>query len=63
MLLFYFFYNINAHTYPIGLQTLAAGFLTIAKGLINTKLRADYRHRLLSLCSDVSLATESKSGG
>ncbi|XP_056844326.1 phosphatidylinositol 4-kinase alpha 1-like isoform X2 [Raphanus sativus] len=44
-------------------ETLAAGFLTIAKGLINTKLRADYRHRLLSLCSDVSLATESKSGG
>ncbi|CAH8301812.1 unnamed protein product [Eruca vesicaria subsp. sativa] len=44
------------------LETLAAGFLTIANGLINTKLRADYRHRLLSLCSDVSLATESKNG-
>ncbi|KAG2304894.1 hypothetical protein Bca52824_033545 [Brassica carinata] len=45
------------------LEILAAGFLTIANGLINTKLRGDYRHRLLSLCSDVSLATESKSGG
>ncbi|KAJ0242191.1 Phosphatidylinositol 3-/4-kinase [Hirschfeldia incana] len=44
-------------------ETLAAGFLTIANGLINTKHRADYRHRLLSLCSDVSLASESKSGG
>lgn len=46
-----------------GLQTLAAGFLTIANGLMNTKRRADYRHRLLSLCSDVSLASESKTGG
>lgn len=47
----------------VGLQTLAAGFLTIANGLMKTKLRADYRHLLLSLCSDVSLASESKSGG
>ncbi|CAA7048445.1 unnamed protein product [Microthlaspi erraticum] len=44
------------------LESLAAGFLIIARGLKNTKLRADYRHRLLSLCSDVSLASESKSG-
>ncbi|WZY96960.1 hypothetical protein YC2023_069289 [Brassica napus] len=44
-------------------ETLAAGFLTIANGLMKTKLRADYRHLLLSLCSDVSLASESKSGG
>ncbi|CAN6927714.1 unnamed protein product [Brassica oleracea] len=45
------------------IETLAAGFLTIANGLMNTKRRADYRHRLLSLCSDVSLASESKTGG
>lgn len=50
-------------TDPIALQSLAAGFLIIASGLMNTKLRADYRHHLLSLCSDVSLASESKSGG
>ncbi|KAI4295546.1 hypothetical protein L6164_035584 [Bauhinia variegata] len=43
-------------------ETLPAGFLLIARGLINTKLRSDYRHRLLSLCSDVGLAAESKSG-
>ncbi|CAD5315026.1 unnamed protein product [Arabidopsis thaliana] len=44
-------------------ETLPAGFLTIASGLMDTKLRSDYRHRLLSLCSDVGLAAESKSGG
>ncbi|KAL0722968.1 hypothetical protein Bca4012_037567 [Brassica carinata] len=44
-------------------ETLPAGFLTIASGLKDTKLRSDYRHRLLSLCSDVGLAAESKSGG
>ncbi|EOA36778.1 hypothetical protein CARUB_v10008074mg [Capsella rubella] len=44
------------------IETLTAGFLTIAIGLAKTKLRADYRHRLLSLCSDVGLASESKSG-
>ncbi|XP_010527598.1 PREDICTED: phosphatidylinositol 4-kinase alpha 1 isoform X2 [Tarenaya hassleriana] len=43
-------------------ETLPAGFLTIASGLTDTKLRSDYRHRLLSLCSDVGLAAESKSG-
>ncbi|XP_050363023.1 phosphatidylinositol 4-kinase alpha 1 isoform X2 [Argentina anserina] len=43
-------------------ETLPAGFLLIASGLTNTKLRSDYRHRLLSLCSDVGLAAESKSG-
>ncbi|KAF8075645.1 hypothetical protein N665_1074s0001, partial [Sinapis alba] len=45
------------------IETLPAGFLTIANGLVDTKLRSDYRHRLLSLCSDVGLAAESKSGG
>ncbi|CAK7329726.1 unnamed protein product [Dovyalis caffra] len=43
-------------------ETLPAGFLLIASGLKNMKLRSDYRHRLLSLCSDVGLAAESKSG-
>ncbi|KAF8390317.1 hypothetical protein HHK36_024842 [Tetracentron sinense] len=43
-------------------ETLPAGFLLIASGLTSTKLRSDYRHRLLSLCSDVGLAAESKSG-
>ncbi|CAI0377232.1 unnamed protein product [Linum tenue] len=43
-------------------ETLPAGFLLIASGLQNPKLRSDYRHRLLSLCSDVGLAAESKSG-
>lgn len=43
-------------------ETLPAGFLLIAGGLTNAKLRLDYRHRLLSLCSDVGLAAESKSG-
>lgn len=43
-------------------ETLPAGFLLIAGGLTNAKLRSDYRHRLLSLCSDVGLAAESKSG-
>ncbi|KAG5391470.1 hypothetical protein IGI04_021433 [Brassica rapa subsp. trilocularis] len=45
------------------IETLPAGFLTIANGLADTKLRSDYRHRLLSLFSDVGLAAESKSGG
>uniref|UniRef100_A0A7N0T3D3 1-phosphatidylinositol 4-kinase n=1 Tax=Kalanchoe fedtschenkoi TaxID=63787 RepID=A0A7N0T3D3_KALFE len=44
------------------IETLPAGFLRIASGLTNNKLRADYRHRLLSLCSDVGLAAESKNG-
>ncbi|KAK8617600.1 hypothetical protein V6N13_080510 [Hibiscus sabdariffa] len=43
-------------------ETLPAGFLLIATGLKNAKLRSDYRHRLLSLCSDVGLVAESKSG-
>ncbi|KAJ7978384.1 phosphatidylinositol 4-kinase alpha 1-like [Quillaja saponaria] len=43
-------------------ETLPAGFVLIASGLTSTKLRSDYRHRLLSLCSDVGLAAESKSG-
>ncbi|KAE9586651.1 hypothetical protein Lal_00004922 [Lupinus albus] len=43
-------------------ETLPAGFLLIASGLTSDKLRSDYRHRLLSLCSDVGLAAESKSG-
>ncbi|XWS39824.1 hypothetical protein CRYUN_Cryun18bG0087700 [Craigia yunnanensis] len=43
-------------------ETLPAGFLLIATGLRSAKLRSDYRHRLLSLCSDVGLAAESKSG-
>ncbi|RVW21374.1 Phosphatidylinositol 4-kinase alpha 1 [Vitis vinifera] len=43
-------------------ETLPAGFLLIASKLANAKLRSDYRHRLLSLCSDVGLAAESKSG-
>ncbi|KAL5722458.1 1-phosphatidylinositol 4-kinase [Ranunculus cassubicifolius] len=43
-------------------ETLPAGFLLIAHDLTNPKLRSDYRHRLLSLCSDVGLAAESNSG-
>lgn len=43
-------------------ETLPAGFQSIARGLTNGKLRMDFRHRLLSLCSDVGLAAESKSG-
>lgn len=43
-------------------ETLPAGFQMIARGLTNSKLRVDYRQRLLSLCSDVGLAAESKSG-
>ncbi|KAL2513533.1 Phosphatidylinositol 4-kinase alpha 1 [Forsythia ovata] len=43
-------------------ETLPAGFLLIAKGITSNQLRSDYRHRLLSLCSDVGLAAESKSG-
>ncbi|KAL6517281.1 Phosphatidylinositol 4-kinase alpha 1 [Orobanche minor] len=44
------------------IETLPAGFLSIARGITCNKLRSDYRHRLLSLCSDVGLAAESKSG-
>ncbi|KVH93237.1 Armadillo-type fold [Cynara cardunculus var. scolymus] len=44
------------------IETLPAGFQLIASGLSNGKLRVDYRQRLLSLCSDVGLASESKSG-
>ncbi|RAL49359.1 hypothetical protein DM860_012792 [Cuscuta australis] len=43
-------------------ETLPAGFLLIASKLVNPKLRSDYRHRLLSLCSEVGLAAEAKSG-
>ncbi|KAG9135092.1 hypothetical protein Leryth_011580 [Lithospermum erythrorhizon] len=43
-------------------EALPAGFLLIASDLTSSKLRLDYRHRLLSLCSDVGLAAESKSG-
>ncbi|KAK1358712.1 1-phosphatidylinositol 4-kinase [Heracleum sosnowskyi] len=43
-------------------ETLPSGFLIIARGLTNAKLRLDYRNRLLSLCSDVGLAAESRSG-
>lgn len=43
-------------------ETLPAGFLLIARHLTTPKLRTDYRQRLLSLCSDVGLAAESKSG-
>ncbi|KAF9618488.1 hypothetical protein IFM89_001889 [Coptis chinensis] len=43
-------------------ESLPAGFLLIASGLSSSKLRLDYRHRLLSLCSDLGLAAESKSG-
>ncbi|GLT98070.1 hypothetical protein SLE2022_155940 [Rubroshorea leprosula] len=43
-------------------ETLPAGFLLIASHLKSAKLRSDFRHRLLSLCSDVGLAAESKSG-
>lgn len=43
-------------------ETLPSAFLTIASDLFQPKLRADYRQRLLQLCSDVGLAAESKSG-
>ncbi|KAL2479235.1 Phosphatidylinositol 4-kinase alpha 1 [Forsythia ovata] len=43
-------------------QTLPAGFLLVAKGIMSNQLCSDYRHRFLSLCSDVGLAAESKSG-
>ncbi|GLJ12893.1 hypothetical protein SUGI_0199940 [Cryptomeria japonica] len=43
-------------------ETLPAAFLSVACGLHDAKLRSDYRHRLLALCSDVGLAAESKSG-
>lgn len=43
-------------------ETLPAGFLLVASRLSSPKLRSDYRHRILSLCSDVGLAAESKSG-
>ncbi|XP_071729991.1 phosphatidylinositol 4-kinase alpha 1-like isoform X2 [Rutidosis leptorrhynchoides] len=43
-------------------ETLPAGFQVIASGLTNVKLRVDFRHRLLSLCSDVGLVAESQSG-
>ncbi|PKA52366.1 Phosphatidylinositol 4-kinase alpha [Apostasia shenzhenica] len=44
------------------METLPAGFLLVATRLSSSKLRGDYRHRLLSLCSDVGLASESKTG-
>ncbi|XP_042443658.1 phosphatidylinositol 4-kinase alpha 1-like [Zingiber officinale] len=44
------------------IETLPSGFFLIASHLTSSKLRSDYRHRLLCLCSDVGLAAESKSG-
>ncbi|XP_074573236.1 phosphatidylinositol 4-kinase alpha 1 [Curcuma longa] len=44
------------------IETLPSGFFLIASRLTSSKLRSDYRHRLLCLCSDVGLAAESKSG-
>ncbi|CAA6664833.1 unnamed protein product [Spirodela intermedia] len=43
-------------------ETLPEGFLLVASRLRSSKLRSDYRYRLLSLCSDVGLAAESKTG-
>ncbi|KAK4405252.1 Phosphatidylinositol 4-kinase alpha 1 [Sesamum angolense] len=43
-------------------EILPAGFLLIARGITNSKLRSDYRHRLMSLCSDVGLAASGRSG-
>ncbi|KAG8364319.1 hypothetical protein BUALT_Bualt19G0116400 [Buddleja alternifolia] len=45
------------------LETLPAGLLLIARGIQSNKLRSDYRHRLLSLCSDVGLASKSGRSG
>uniref|UniRef100_A0A0D6QSE9 1-phosphatidylinositol 4-kinase n=1 Tax=Araucaria cunninghamii TaxID=56994 RepID=A0A0D6QSE9_ARACU len=43
-------------------ETLPAAFLSVACGLSDAKLRSDFRHRLLALCSDVGLAAEAKNG-
>ncbi|KAK4424153.1 Phosphatidylinositol 4-kinase alpha 1 [Sesamum alatum] len=43
-------------------EILPAGFVLIAKGITSSKLRSDYRHRLMSLCSDVGLAASGRSG-
>ncbi|KAL0412502.1 UNVERIFIED_CONTAM: Phosphatidylinositol 4-kinase alpha 1 [Sesamum radiatum] len=43
-------------------EILPAGFLLIARGITNSKMRSDYRHRLMSLCSDVGLAASGRSG-
>ncbi|KAH7425180.1 hypothetical protein KP509_11G043500 [Ceratopteris richardii] len=43
-------------------ETLPGAFLAIASNLHHIKLRADFRTRLLKLCSEVGLAAESKSG-
>lgn len=43
-------------------ETLPAAFVSVASGLTDAKLRSDYRHRLLALCSDVGLVAESKTG-
>ncbi|XP_078444700.1 phosphatidylinositol 3- and 4-kinase family protein [Wolffia australiana] len=43
-------------------ETLPEGFFLVASRLKSSKLRSDYRYRLLSLCSDVGLAAESKAG-
>ncbi|CAK9143184.1 unnamed protein product [Ilex paraguariensis] len=45
------------------MEDSSAGFHLIASGLTIITLRSDYRHHLLSLCSDVGLAAESKSEG
>ncbi len=44
------------------LQTLPGAFLHIAQCLKEQKLRSDFRHRLLSLYSDVGLVAEAKNG-
>ncbi|KAJ7560134.1 hypothetical protein O6H91_04G115500 [Diphasiastrum complanatum] len=43
-------------------ETLPLSFVLIASGLRQPHLRADYRQRLLTLCSDVGLVAEAKSG-
>ncbi|KAH9576425.1 hypothetical protein CY35_01G160200 [Sphagnum magellanicum] len=44
------------------LETLPGAFLHIAQCLKEQKLRSDFRHRLLSLYSDVGLVAEAKNG-
>lgn len=43
-------------------ETLPCAFLYISQSLNDPRMRTDYRHRLLVLCSDVGLATEAKEG-
>lgn len=44
------------------MQTLPCAFLYISQSLKDLSMRTDYRQRLLTLCSDVGLATEAKEG-